>query len=102
MLPKHVYELTHKEFCMICEEQVEVTHDQNEKQAMYAIMYAAASRGKGKKGKLPKLTDLYDRQKTEKKSNTDNSFDDAMEKQKHAQEWLSNFDLSSIISDENN
>lgn len=85
----------------MCEESAEASHDDNEKQAMYAIMYAAASRGKGKKGKLPSMTDLYDRNKaTDGRGNDEKTIQDVMEKQRHAQEWLSNFDLASIVKRE--
>src|SRR5699024_10990190 len=47
LLPKEVYEMTHREFSILSEENVERTHDMREQEAMYAIIYAAADRGKG-------------------------------------------------------
>jgi hypothetical protein len=89
--------LTHKEFTIIAQENAERTHDRNEQEAMYAIMYAAAERGKGKKGKLPKISDLYNRDslkgKTEKE---DNTIEDLVEKQEHTKKWLEQFDLSGL------
>lgn len=76
----------------MCEESVEQTHDENERQAMYAIMNAAASRGKGKKGKIPTVKELYDRNAQGKGKKDD--VEDALEQQKRAEEWLANFDLS--------
>lgn len=92
--PDEVLSLTHKEFTILLEEQEEKNHDNNEQQAMYAIMYAAASRGKGKKGKLPKLKDLYDRDAVQGTNKKEESFEDIVEKQRQAERWLSQFDLS--------
>lgn len=92
--PNEVLALTYREFTILCEEQEEKNHDKNEQQAMYAIMYAAASRGKGKKGKLPKLKDLYDRESIKGEDKKEESFEDIIEKQKHAEKWLSQFDLT--------
>ncbi len=65
---------------------------------MYAIMYAAASRGKGKNGKLPKPDELYKRPTDEDiaKSRVEN----VLEKQAQAQEWLAQFDLSKLYGKE--
>lgn len=82
---------------MISEEAVERIHDDNELQALYAIMNAAASRGKGKKGKLPKVEELYKRpsaediQKSEKET-----IEGIREQQERTKEWLSQFDLSNF------
>ena len=84
--------MTHREFFMLCEENIEYTHDENENQAMYAIMYAAASRGKGKKQKLPSIKDLYDRKSLEGKEREPEV--DPIEEQRKAEEWLANFDLT--------
>ena len=94
LLPDEVLALTYREFTLLCEEQEEKNHDKNEQQAMYAIMYAAASRGKGKKGKLPKLKDLYDRESVKGERKKEESFEDIVERQKHAEQWLSQFNIS--------
>ncbi|MGF7014209.1 hypothetical protein [Ornithinibacillus bavariensis] len=83
---------------MICEENVERTHDENERQAMYAIMYAAASRGKGKHGKLPKPDELYRRPTEEDMTKT--KVKSVLEKQVRAQEWLGQFDLTKLTGKE--
>lgn len=99
-MPKDVLGMTHKEFVMLCEENIEITHDDNEKQAMYAIMYAAASRGKGKQQKLPSIKELYDRDVANKNKNKSNGIDDVMEDNKRAMDWLSNFDLTKFTGKE--
>ena len=86
--------MTYREFAMICEENVERTHDINEREAVYAIMYAAASRGKGKKGKLPTPEELYRRPNPEEVNQTKTEL--MLEKQKEAEEWLRQFDLSKL------
>lgn len=78
---------------MICEENVERSHDENERAAMIAIMHAAASRGKGKKGTLPKVSDLYKRPSENEPKQTE---EDIREQYEHTKEWLAQFDLSSI------
>lgn len=83
---------------MLCEENVEKTHDFNEREAMYAIMYAAASRGKGKKGKLPSLSDLYKRPTSEDMAKIRS--ENLIEKQQEAERWISQFDLSKLTSRE--
>lgn len=91
LLPKHVLEMTYREFVIISEENVERTHDENERSAMIAIMNAAASRGKGKRGKLPKVDELYKRPTSEEmaKERTEN----IIEQKNHAEDWLaSNFE----------
>lgn len=86
---------------MLCEESVERSHDDNERQAMYAIIYAAASRGKGKQGKLPSVSDLYKRPTNEDMTNKKGGKDfDPIEQQRHAEEWLSQFDLTSLTGEE--
>lgn len=84
---------------MICEENVERTHDENERSAMVAIMNAAASRGKGKKGKLPDLADLYKRPSEEEMKKAPETVEDIREQQAHTEEWLSQFDLSMFDED---
>ncbi|SET69257.1 hypothetical protein SAMN05216389_12113 [Oceanobacillus limi] len=86
--------MTYREFAMICEENIERTHDENEREAMYAIMYAAASRGKGKQGKLPKLDDLYKRPSAEDIAGK--TVEEIREQQEHTKEWLAQFDLSKL------
>lgn len=90
--------MTHREFVMLCEENVDRTHDFNEREAMYAIMYAAASRGKGKRGKLPEVSDLYKRPDADEIARS--KAEDVFEQQQKAMEWLSNFDLSGITGNE--
>lgn len=96
LLPKYVLELTHKEFCMLCEENVERTYDEHEREAAYAIMHAAAYRGKGKNGALPSVTELFNRHNASKAAGTSNAQEDVMEQQRHAEEWLSQFNLDSL------
>ncbi|MBU5266301.1 hypothetical protein [Virgibacillus proomii] len=67
-------------------------HDENEREALYAIMYAAASRGKGKKGELPKVEDLYPRPGTEERKQQE--MRDMVEEKKRTDEWLKRLDLS--------
>src|SRR5699024_7766611 len=90
--PRDILEMTHREIFMLCEENIEYTHDENEYQAMYAIMYAAERRGKGKKQKLPSIKELYDRKSLEGKERE--SEVDPIEEQRKAEEWLANFDLT--------
>lgn len=75
------------------EENTELMHDDNEKNAMYAIMNAAAYRGKGKKGQLPSVSDLYKRPSEKQEVKTEQ---DIREMQEHTKDWLSQFDLDSI------
>lgn len=96
--PNEVLALTHREFYLIAEENKEKIHDRNEREAMYAIFYAAAYRGKGKQGKLPTVKDLYDRNKLAD-NNGDSSEDpikSVAEKQEHMEKWLEQFDLNAI------
>lgn len=88
--------MTHREFAIIGQENVERTHDENEREAMYAIMYAAASRGKGKRGKLPNVDDLYKRPSLDEISgkSKEESAEDLRAKHEHTMEWISQFDLS--------
>lgn len=86
LLPKHVLEMTYREFSMIAEENIERTHDENERSAMIAIMNAAASRGKGKQGKLPSISDLYERPTSEDVAIR--KTEDIIEQKNHAEEWL--------------
>jgi len=90
--------MTHREFYILCEENVERTHDENEREAMYAIMYAVASRGKGKQGKIPQVQELYKRPTGETEATS--KVEDMFEKQKQAEEWLSKFDLSKLGKEE--
>lgn len=90
--------MTHKEVSMLFEENADYTHDENEKQAMYAIMYAAASRGKGKNGKLPEVHELYKRPTDEDVAKAEAK--DVLEKQREAEDWLSRFDLNSLQREE--
>jgi len=93
--PMEILMCTYREFTMICEENIEKTHDQNERAAMIAIMNAAASRGKGKKGKLPKLEELYQRP-TSVHEEGSKTVEDIRAEQKHTSEWLSQFDLTKL------
>jgi len=90
--------MTHREFSILCEENVKRTHDENEREAMYAIMYAVASRGKGKKGKIPELHELYKRPTDV--SRAESKIEDLFEKQKEAEKWLSQFDLTKLGEEE--
>ena len=89
--PNEILSMTYREFALICEENVERTHDENERAAMVAIMNAAASRGKGKNGKLPSLDDLYKRPNAEDVAKQ--KTEDLVEQKRHAEEWLAQFDL---------
>lgn len=84
---------------MICEENVERTHDENEQKAMTAIMNAAASRGKGKKGKLPKVEELYKRPSADANQDKGQTVEDIRAQQEHTKEWLAQFDLSGFDED---
>lgn len=83
--------MTYREFTLVSEENVERTHDENERYAMVAIMNAAASRGKGKKGALPSLEDLYKRPTAE--DITRERTESLIDKNREATEWLSQFNL---------
>lgn len=98
LLPKCVLEMTHREFTMVCEENVERTYDENERSAMIAIMNAAASRGKGKKGKLPTVDELYKRPLSDEV--VQEKTESLIEQKRHAEEWLSQFDLEGFDSTE--
>lgn len=76
---------------MITQENAERTHDDNERYAMAAIMNAAASRGKGKQGKLPSLEDLYKRPTSEDESRK--KTETLLERNQEASEWLSQFNI---------
>lgn len=89
--PYEVYELSYREFIILSQENVEMTHDEREVIAMSAIMNAVASRGKGKQGKIPDITDLYDRNRTSEPEKVD----DVFEQQREAMDWLSKFKLTS-------
>lgn len=84
--PYEIYKLTFKEFCIISEENVEATHDRREELALAAVMNSVAYRGKGEKGKLPSITELYDRN-SERKAD---SMEDVVKQQQEAISWLSN------------
>lgn len=84
---------------MVSEENVERTHDINEREAMYAILNAAASRGKGKKGKLPKVDELYKRPSEKERASKKETEEDLREMYEHTKEWLSQFDLSILDDD---
>lgn len=90
--------MSYREFLLVSQANVERTHDENERLAMSAIMNAAASRGKGKKGKIPKLEELYKRpteeEAKESQKSTQETVEDIREKQEHTREWLSQFDLT--------
>lgn len=94
--PSEVLDLTHKEFSMISEENVEKMHDRNEEFALHAIMSAAASRGKGKKGELPSVTDLYKRPTDEDMAKDDKTEEVLREELEHTKEWLSQFDIEGL------
>lgn len=88
--------MTYREFALISEENIEKTHDSHEREAMYAIINAAASRGKGKKGILPSVEDLYKRPGAEEEAKKERTEEDIKAEQEHAQEWLAQFDLSAL------
>lgn len=94
--PFEVLRLTYREFALISEENIEKTHDAHEKQAMYAIINAAASRGKGKKGTLPSVEDLYKRTSEKEEAKKERTEEDIIAEQEHAREWLSQFDLTAF------
>lgn len=78
---------------MLSEENVEYTHDIREQEALFAIMYAAASRGKGKKGEMFAVEELYNRDGTSDKKET---VDDALARHEEAKEWLKGFGVNGI------
>jgi len=85
--------LTHREFYLLSDIHIEKVHDDNERYAMQSIMNAAASRGKGKNGKMFSVKELYDRDSAlEEERNSE----DIEEEQMHTQEWLSQFDLNKL------
>lgn len=87
--------MTYKEFAMISEENIERMHDTNEQETMYAIIHAAASRGKGKKGKIPEVSDLYKRPSEQDRELTaEDKEEDMRDKYEHTMDWLSQFDFS--------
>lgn len=94
--PFEVLEMSYREFALISEENVEKTHDENERHAMYAIINAAASRGKGKKGTIPSVAELYKRPNSEDEAKKERTEEDIRAEQEHAQEWLAQFDLSAL------
>lgn len=85
--------MTHREFTILSEENVEYTHDMREQEAMYAIMYAVASRGKGKKGEMFTVKELYDR---EDKGNPEEKVEDAVNRHEEAKDWLKGFGIEGI------
>lgn len=89
-------ELSHKEFIILCEENLEMTHDRREEEAMFALMYSVASRGKGKKGKLPKVHELYDRDSMKEPEKVE----DVLEQQQQAIDWIRNFTIAEKGDDE--
>lgn len=92
--PFEVLQLTYKEFAIISEENIEKTHDENEQEALYSIMSAAASRGKGKKGKIPKVDELYKRPSDDDLSNSKETEEDIRAEYEYTKEWLAQFDFS--------
>lgn len=88
---------------MVSKANVERTHDENERLAMSAIMNAAASRGKGKKGEIPKLEELYKRPTTEELFEKDDKTkaEEVLEKQRNASEWLSQFNITNFGKEDN-
>lgn len=95
--PYEVYELSHKEFVILSEESVEMTHDKREESAVNAIMNAVASRGKGKQGKIPEVSELYNR---DKMGEPKEEVNDVMQRQVEAMEWLQNFNIVPKDEDE--
>jgi len=96
--PKEVLEMTHREFTLVSMENVNRTHDENERLAMHSIMSSAASRGIGKKGKLPEISDLYKRPTDEEITKEDDKdmSEDIREMQEHTRDWLSQFDIDAL------
>lgn len=88
--------MTYREFVMISNANVDRTHDENERLAMTAIMNAVASRGKGKKGTIPKLEDLYKRPSEDDKVKKVDTPEDLRKKQAESQAWISKFDLDKL------
>jgi len=87
--------MTHREFSILSEENVERTHDMREQEAMYAIIYAAADRGKGKKGEMFTVPELYDRTKFGESSKEEDA-KDALERHEEAKDWLKGFGINGI------
>lgn len=85
--------MTHRDFSIISEENVERSHDVLEREAFTAIMNAAASRGKGKKGELPSVKDLYNR---EADKTPEETVQDAIERHEEAKDWLKSFGIKGI------
>lgn len=75
-------------------------HDVNEREAMYAIMNAAASRGKGKNGRLPDVKDLYKRPGEQDAKSMEEKVKEVEDMQQHTSEWLAQFDLESLTREE--
>lgn len=94
--------MTPREFTIVCEENVERTHDERERMALQAIYNAAASNGiqegskKNPKTRLPELKELYDRNYQHKAEEVAKTTEETFKKQQEAAEWLKNFDLSKI------
>lgn len=81
---------------MLCQENIERIHDENEREAMYAIMYAAASRGKKGKGELPSVEDLYSRPGAEaRKAERAKAM---IEEQERTKEFLAKYDLTKLTN----
>lgn len=94
--------MTPKEFMIVCEENVERTHDERERMALQAIYNAAASNGiqegtkKSPKTRLPSLKELYDRNSNAKPEDKQAEAEHMVEQQRHTEEWLAQYDLSNI------
>lgn len=85
--------MTHREFSIISEENLERTHDIREQEAFYAIIHAAAQRGKGKNGELHSVKDLYNR---EDNTSSEEKVQDALSKHEEAKEWLQSFGIKGL------
>lgn len=57
-------------------------------------MSAAASRGKGKKGKIPKVEELYKRPSEEDLEKSNETEEDIRAEYEYTKEWLAQFDFS--------
>jgi hypothetical protein len=90
--------MTPREFTIVCEENVERTHDEIERAALSAIFNAASANGvgNGKKKRLPKVSELYDREANATPAKKKADAEQLMEQQRHTDEWLAQYDLSNL------
>jgi len=94
--PNDILGMTQREFSIIASENIEATYDDMERNALVAIFHAAASRGKGKNGKMFKVDELFKRPNGEEESVPlkKRSAEDIQAEMDHANEWLAQFGLN--------